>query len=79
MRQLWPSFLAISLRSWSAGLWIGEAARCVRRVILSDVQEPFIGSEALERGALNRHQLRTRYRALLPNVYLSTSAEPSLE
>jgi hypothetical protein len=48
-------------------------------VILSGVQEPFIGSEALERGTLNRHQLRTRYRALLPDVYLSARAQPSLE
>ncbi|GLE54307.1 endonuclease domain-containing protein [Mycobacterium montefiorense] len=41
--------------------------------------KPFIGSEALVRGALSRHQLRTHYRALLPNVYLSQDAEISLE
>ena len=40
--------------------------------------QPFIGSEALASGALNRHQLRTRFRALLPDVYLSRDAEPSL-
>ncbi|WP_156623123.1 hypothetical protein [Mycobacterium sp. 1164966.3] len=43
------------------------------------VQEPFIGSEALQRGALDRHQLRTRYRPLLPNVYLPGGIHPSLE
>jgi hypothetical protein len=39
---------------------------------------PFIGSEALSRGELNRHQLRTRFRALLPGVYLPIDAQPSL-
>nr|WP_197515308.1 hypothetical protein [Mycobacterium sp. 1245805.9] len=41
--------------------------------------KPFIGSEALASGALNRHQLRTRYSAVFPNVYLPNGAEPSLE
>lgn len=41
--------------------------------------EPFIGSEALVSGALNRHQLRTRHRAVLPNVYLPNDVELSLE
>ncbi len=41
--------------------------------------EPFIGSEALVSGTLSRHQLRTRYRAVLPNVYLSNDVELSLE
>lgn len=41
--------------------------------------EPFIGSEALARGALSRHQLRTRYRAVFPNVYLAREAQASLE
>ncbi|SON59157.1 hypothetical protein MSIMFI_00639 [Mycobacterium simulans] len=40
--------------------------------------EPFIGSEALASGALSRHQLRTRYRAVFPNVYLSKDVQPSL-
>ncbi|WP_156660940.1 hypothetical protein [Mycobacterium sp. 852002-51163_SCH5372311] len=43
------------------------------------MQEPFIGSEALQRGVLDRHQLRTRYRPLLPNVYLPAKTQPSLE
>jgi hypothetical protein len=41
--------------------------------------EPFIGSEALKRQALSRHQLRTRYRAVLPNVYLPKQVQPSLD
>jgi hypothetical protein len=41
--------------------------------------EPFIGSEALEAGALSRHRLRTQYRAVFPNVYLSKRVQPSLE
>jgi hypothetical protein len=44
-----------------------------------ELAEPFKGSEALACGALNRHQLRTRYRAVLPNVYLSKDAQVSLE
>ena len=41
--------------------------------------EPFIGSEALARGLLSRHQLRTQYRAVLPNVYLPKQTHPSLQ
>ncbi len=44
-----------------------------------DPGEPFIGSEALARGALSRHQLRTQYRAIFPNVYLPKRIQPSLE
>ena len=44
-----------------------------------DAVEPFIGSEALARGALSRHQLRTQYRAVFPNVYLPNDSRPSLE
>ncbi|OBA75396.1 hypothetical protein A5641_25575 [Mycobacterium sp. 1554424.7] len=43
------------------------------------MSEPFIGSEALASGALSRHQLRTRYRAVFPNVYLANGAALSLE
>lgn len=32
--------------------------------------EPFIGSEALAAGILSRHELRTYYTAIMPNVYL---------
>ncbi len=41
--------------------------------------EPFVGSEALARGAVSRHQLRTRYTAVFPNVYLPRRPEPTLE
>lgn len=41
--------------------------------------EPFVGSEALRRGTLSQHQLRTRYRAVVPDVYLSNDAVPSLD
>jgi very-short-patch-repair endonuclease len=41
--------------------------------------EPFLGSEALARGTLNRHQLRTRFRAVCPNVYVSKSVQLSLD
>ena len=32
--------------------------------------EPFIGSEALANGLVRKHQLRTNYRAVFPNVYV---------
>jgi hypothetical protein len=44
-----------------------------------DGSQPFVGSEALATGVLNRHQLRTRYQAVLPNVYLERGREPSLQ
>ncbi len=43
------------------------------------MSEPFVGSDALVRGLLSRHQLRTQYRAVLPNVYLPKQIQPSLE
>ena len=39
----------------------------------------FIGSEAVARGVVSRHQLKTRYRAVFPNVYVPKQAQPSLE
>ena len=39
---------------------------------------PFIGSEALALGQLNRYELRRYYRAIMPNVYLSKRLQPSL-
>ncbi len=42
-------------------------------------REPFIGSEALASGTMSRHQLRTRHRAVFPNVYLSNDVELRLE
>jgi hypothetical protein len=46
---------------------------------MRDSTEPFIGSEAMARGAVSRHQLRTQYYAVLPNVYLSRRIQPSLD
>lgn len=34
------------------------------------IGEPFIGSEALACGALRRHQLRSRFRTVFPDVYV---------
>jgi hypothetical protein len=43
------------------------------------LSEPFVGSDALARGLLSRHQLRTQYRAVLPNVYLPKRTQKSLQ
>nr|WP_241011075.1 hypothetical protein [Mycobacterium gordonae] len=40
--------------------------------------EPFIGSRALADGVVTRHQLRTQYRVVFPNVYLPKGLQPSL-
>ena len=31
---------------------------------------PFLGSEAISRGTLRPHQLRSRFRAIFPDVYI---------
>lgn len=41
------------------------------------VTQPFIGSEALRSGALTRHQLRSRYEAIHPGVYVHTGTDLS--
>ncbi|OBI42502.1 DUF559 domain-containing protein [Mycobacterium colombiense] len=41
------------------------------------MHEPFIGSEALAAGALTRHQLRSRFVALHPGVYVTPGTEPT--
>lgn len=41
--------------------------------------EPFSGSAALADGRLTRHQLRTRFRAIYPDVYIKKDSEPSLQ
>ena len=46
---------------------------------MGDSAQPFIGSEALASGMLTRHQLRTRYCAVLPDVYLPRPVRPRLE
>lgn len=40
--------------------------------------DPFIGSEAIARGALTRGQLRWNYTALYPNVYVAKDAARSI-
>ncbi len=43
------------------------------------MDKPFIGSEALREGTVaNKHQLRTRFRVLYPDVYLAGDAPPTL-
>ncbi len=40
--------------------------------------EPFIGSEALEQGLVRKHQLRSRFQALFPDVYVRRDLEPTV-
>jgi len=42
------------------------------------MKQPFIGSEALAVGDIRRHELRTHYRAIMPDVYLEKRVQPSL-
>lgn len=43
------------------------------------MDNPFLGSEALRDGTVrNKHQLRTRFRAVYPDVYLAGDAPPTL-
>jgi hypothetical protein len=44
-----------------------------------EVGKPFIGSEALAAGELTRHQLRARYRAVFPNIYVGKDVRLALE
>lgn len=39
--------------------------------------EPFLGSEALARGRLTRHALRSRHTAIHPDVYVAAHTEPT--
>ncbi|HET9876560.1 MAG TPA: hypothetical protein VFQ37_12485 [Mycobacterium sp.] len=45
---------------------------------MGEARQPFIGSEALADGRMNRHGLRTRYRAAFPNVYVPRQPPLSL-
>lgn len=45
---------------------------------MSGSPQPFIGSEALAEGLVNRHQLRTAYSRLCPGVYLARQSTPTL-
>jgi hypothetical protein len=40
--------------------------------------EPFLGSEAVASGTLRRHQLRSRFRAVLPDVYVRRDEQLTL-
>lgn len=40
---------------------------------------PFLGTEALAAGAVNKHQLRTRYRSVFPGVYVEPDLELTLQ
>jgi very-short-patch-repair endonuclease len=44
---------------------------------MGEGQQPFIGSEALATGSLNRYELRRYHRAIMPNVYLDKRIRPS--
>jgi hypothetical protein len=41
-------------------------------------EEPFIGSEALHDGLVRKHELRSRFRAVFPDVYVRRDLEPTL-
>ncbi|MBI3223917.1 MAG: hypothetical protein HYZ39_02540 [Mycolicibacterium cosmeticum] len=38
---------------------------------------PFVGSEAVASGRLHKHQLRTQYTAIFPNIYVPREQEPT--
>jgi hypothetical protein len=40
--------------------------------------QPFIGSEAIDAGLVRKHELRSRYRAIFPDVYLRFDLEATL-
>lgn len=74
--------LLILQQRLSRSLWTALDATTRERATLQRVRsnrgEPFIGSEALALGVVNRHQLRTQHRAVFPDVYLSKQTQPSL-
>lgn len=45
---------------------------------MTTIDQPFIGSEALASGILRPHQLRSRFRAVFPNVYVQHGTELTL-
>jgi very-short-patch-repair endonuclease len=44
---------------------------------VGEEKQPFIGSEALAFGSLNRYELRRYYRPIMPNVHLDKRIQPS--
>jgi hypothetical protein len=45
---------------------------------MSMFDKPFVGSEAVASGAIRKHELRTRFRVLFPDVYVSKEVVPTL-
>lgn len=43
------------------------------------IADPFLGAEAVRAGLLRKHELRSKYTALFPGVYLPRGAEPTFE
>jgi hypothetical protein len=43
------------------------------------LNEPFKGSEAVANGILRRHQLRSRFRAVFPDVYIRRDQQLTLQ
>ena len=68
-----------SLKLLRPRVWTAGVASRARVQMFAVMTEPFLGSDALARRLLSRHQLRTQYRAVLPNVYLPKQIKPSLE
>lgn len=46
---------------------------------MGELVEPFIGSEAVINGRIRKHELRSRYRTVFPDVYMSKGVAPSLQ
>ena len=42
------------------------------------LDRPFVGSEAIERGLVRKHELRSRYRSVFPEIYVSNDVELTL-
>jgi hypothetical protein len=45
---------------------------------MATIDQPFIGSEAISSGALRKHQLRSRFRAVFPDVYVRRDQQLTL-
>lgn len=55
--------------------YVGAAEHAVA---VTTTEQPFIGSEALADGALRRHQLRSRFAAVFPDVYVRRDQQLTL-
>jgi hypothetical protein len=42
------------------------------------LDRPFVGSEAIQRGLVRKHELRSRYRSVFPDIYVLKDVEPTL-